>query len=129
MRTSGLDHSAWPPGNEAASAVVTRWRYGSESFQRIARQGQARAFKATWIDLGRRSGRRMEPATPCSQSQIRQDCDLRLERTVQVEEASALSVVVHWVPSKTAVNGTLMARPPRMTPVFGCAVGSTLIAG
>jgi hypothetical protein len=40
-----------------------------------------------------------------------------------------LSVVVRWIPIKTAVNGTLVARPPRMTPVFGCAVGSTLIAG
>ena len=34
--------------------------------------------------------------TTCSQSQIGQDCDLRLERTVQVEEASALSVGVRW---------------------------------
>jgi hypothetical protein len=70
-----------------------------------------------------------EPATPCSQSQIGQHRYLRLERTVQVEEASALSVVVRWIPIKTAVNGTLVARPPRMTPLFGCAVGSTLIAG
>ena len=58
-----------------------------------------------------------EPATPCSQSQIGQDCDLRLERTVQVEEASALSMVVRWVPIKTAVNGTLVARPPRVTSI------------
>jgi hypothetical protein len=67
-----------------------------------------------------------EPATPCSQSQIGHDCDLRLEKTVQVEEASALSVIVRWEPIKTAVNGTLVARTPRMTPVSGCAVGSTL---
>jgi hypothetical protein len=43
-----------------------------------------------------------EPATPCSQCEIRQDCDLRLEKTVQVEEASVLSVVVRWIPIKTA---------------------------
>jgi hypothetical protein len=56
-----------------------------------------------------------DQATPCSQSQIGQDCHLRLERTAQVEEASALSVAVRWVPIKTAVNGTLVAWPPRMT--------------
>jgi hypothetical protein len=48
---------------------------------------------------------------------------------VQVEEASALSVVVRWGPVMTAVNGTLVARPPRMTLVSSCAVGSTLTVG
>jgi hypothetical protein len=66
------------------------------------------------------------PSAICFQSQIGQDCDLRLERTVQVEDASALSAVVRWEPFRTAVNGTLVARPPRMTLVSGCAVGSTL---
>jgi hypothetical protein len=70
-----------------------------------------------------------EPATPCSQSQFGQDCDLRRERTVQVEEASALSVIVRSGPVKTAVNGTVVARPPRMSPVSSCAVGSTLTVG
>jgi hypothetical protein len=56
-----------------------------------------------------------EPATPCSQSQIGQDCDLRRERTLQVEESLALTVTVRWEPARTAVNGTLVARPARMT--------------
>jgi hypothetical protein len=33
----------------------------------------------------------------------------------QVEAASVLSVVVRWGPVGTAVNGTLVARPARMT--------------
>jgi len=44
----------------------------------------------------------------------------------QVEDALWLSVVVRSGPARTAVNGTLVARPPRISPVFGCAVGSTL---
>jgi hypothetical protein len=35
-----------------------------------------------------------------------------------------LSVVVRWGPVRTVVNGTLVARPSRMTPVPGGAVGS-----
>jgi hypothetical protein len=38
----------------------------------------------------------------------------------------ALSVVVRSGPVRTLVNGTLVARPWRMTPVSGCAVGSQL---
>jgi hypothetical protein len=37
---------------------------------------------------------------------------------VQVEAASMLSVVVRSGPMKTAVNGTLVARPPRMAQVL-----------
>jgi hypothetical protein len=37
---------------------------------------------------------------------------------VQVEAASVLSVVVRSGPTKTAVNGTLVARPPRMTGIW-----------
>jgi hypothetical protein len=48
---------------------------------------------------------------------------------VQVEEALALSVVVRWEPVRTALNGRVVARPPRMTPASGCAVGSTLTVG
>jgi hypothetical protein len=66
-----------------------------------------------------------EPATPCSQSQIGQDRYLRRQGTAQVEAVLALSVVVRWGPVRTAVNGTLVARPSRMTPVPGRAVGST----
>jgi hypothetical protein len=67
--------------------------------------------------------------TPCSQSQIGFCCHLRGWRTALVEADSALSVVVRSCPVGTAVNGTLVARPPRMTPVSGCAVGSTLSQG
>ena len=55
--------------------------------------------------------RSLDEATSCSQSQIGQDCDLRRKRTVQVGEALTLSVVVRWEPVRTAVNGTLVARP------------------
>ena len=47
----------------------------------------------------------------------------------QVEAASWLSVVVRSGPVRTVVNGTLVARSPRMIPVSGCAVRSTLAVG
>jgi hypothetical protein len=53
--------------------------------------------------------------TPCSQSQIGQDRYLLWQQTAQVEAASGLSVVVRWVPVRTAVTGTLVARPVRTT--------------
>jgi hypothetical protein len=46
--------------------------------------------------------------------------------TVQVEAASWLSVVVRSQPFSTAVNGTLVARPVRMTLHTSAAVGSSL---
>ena len=54
-------------------------------------------------------------STPCSQSQIGQDHYLLWQRTAQVEAASALSVVVRWELVRTAVTGTLVARPVRTT--------------
>jgi len=45
---------------------------------------------------------------------------------VQVEAALALSLVVRPGPVRTAVNGTLVARPVRTDPVHRGAVGSTL---
>jgi hypothetical protein len=57
-----------------------------------------------------------EPATPCSQSQIGRCCHPRGWGTAPVEAASRLSVVVRSGPFRTAVNGTLVARPSRMTP-------------
>jgi hypothetical protein len=50
-------------------------------------------------------------ATPCSQSQIGQDRHLRRCEVAQVDATSVLSVVVRWRPVKTAVTGTLVARP------------------
>src|SRR4029453_9640716 len=51
--------------------------------------------------------------TPCSQSQIVQDCHLRRRGRALVECAAALSVVVRWEPVRTVVNGRLVARPGR----------------
>jgi hypothetical protein len=50
-------------------------------------------------------------ATPCLQSQIGQDRDLRRQGTVPVEVAVALSRIVRRGPVMTAVNGTFVARP------------------
>ena len=61
------------------------------------------------------SGRYAPDLTPCSQSQIGQDRHLQRHEAAQVDAASALSVIVRWRPARTAVNGTLVARPPRMT--------------
>jgi hypothetical protein len=49
--------------------------------------------------------------TPCSQSQIEQDCHLARRRTAQVTAVIVLSVGVRSGPVMTAVNGTLVARP------------------
>jgi hypothetical protein len=49
--------------------------------------------------------------TTCLQSQIGGDHHLRRKRTAQVEATVALSVVVRWGPVRTAVNGTVVARP------------------
>jgi hypothetical protein len=57
----------------------------------------------------------VEPATPCSQSQIGQGRHLRRQGAAQVEVALVLSVAVRWGPVKTVVNGTLVARPARKT--------------
>jgi hypothetical protein len=54
-------------------------------------------------------------ATPCSQSQIGRDPHLRSRGTEQAEAAVALSVVVRSGPVRTAVNGTVVARPARKT--------------
>jgi hypothetical protein len=60
------------------------------------------------------------------QSQIGQLRHLQRCDAAQVGAGSALSVVVRSGSFRTAVNGTLVARPPRMTPISSCAVGSTL---
>jgi hypothetical protein len=75
---------------------------------RRARQGRCKP---------RPSDASLDHPTTCSQSQIGQDHYLVWPRTAQVEAASALSVVVRWEPVRTAVTGTLVARPPRTTPV------------
>jgi hypothetical protein len=67
--------------------------------------------------------------TSCLQSQFGRDRYLRRCEGAQVDAASALSVVVGWGPVRTAVNGTLVARPAWVTPVSGCAVGFTLTVG
>jgi hypothetical protein len=74
-------------------------------------------------------GIKARPATPCSQGQIGRCCDLRGRGTAQVEATSWLSVVVRSGPFKTAVNGTLVARPVRMTLAHRGAVGSVLTGG
>jgi hypothetical protein len=56
-------------------------------------------------------------------------CHLRGRGTAQVEAASLLSVVVRSGPVETVVNGTLVARPPGLTPLSGCAVGSAITGG
>jgi hypothetical protein len=54
-------------------------------------------------------------ATPCSQSWIGQDPCLGRESAAQVTAAVVLSVVVRLGPIRTFVDGTLVARPVRMT--------------
>jgi hypothetical protein len=57
----------------------------------------------------------LEPAAFCLQSQIGPDRDLRRHGTALVEAASALSLGVRWGPVRTAMNGTVVARPARIT--------------
>ena len=71
----------------------------------------------------------LDQSTTCLQSQIGRDRHLRRCEAAQVVAASALSVVVGSCPVGTAVNGTLVARPPRRTPVSSCTVGSALTVG
>jgi hypothetical protein len=60
--------------------------------------------------------------TSCLQSQIGRDRHLQRGDAAHVDAASALSVVVRSGPVETAVNGTPVARPPRMTPESACAL-------
>ena len=53
-------------------------------------------------------------AAPCSQSQIGQDRHLQRREAAQFAAAVVLSVVVRWEPT-VVVNGTLVARPVRLT--------------
>ena len=64
-------------------------------------------------------------ATPCSQSQFGQDRYLGKQGSQQVEAVVVLSVAVRSGPLRTAVNGTFVARPARMT-WYSARVGSTL---
>jgi hypothetical protein len=64
----------------------------------------------------------LEPTTPCLQSQIGRFAHVRGWGTAQVAATSALSVVVRWGPFRTAVNGTLVARPSSRTPVLGRSI-------
>ena len=57
----------------------------------------------------------MQPSTPCLQSQIGRGSDLRHSLAPQVRTLVALSAVIRWGPVRTAVNGTLVARPVRTT--------------
>jgi len=75
------------------------------------------------------SGRYAPAVTPCSQSQIGRDRYLQRRGMAQVEAVTVLSVVVRLGPVKTAVNGTLVARPPRTIPGTGCAADSALTIG
>jgi hypothetical protein len=61
-------------------------------------------------------------AISCLQSQIGPVSHLRLQETAQVEVAVALPVIVRWGPARTAVNGTVVARPARTTFEGGLAV-------
>jgi hypothetical protein len=65
--------------------------------------------------------------TPCLQSQIGPVGHLRLQETAQVEVAVALSVIVRWGPARTAVNGTVVARPATTFGMPGC-VGTSSTA-
>jgi hypothetical protein len=65
----------------------------------------------------------LEPTTPCLQSQIGPSCHLRRQGTAPVEVAVALSVIFRWRPVRTAVNGTVVARPARTTFVGPGRVG------
>jgi hypothetical protein len=71
----------------------------------------------------------LEPTTPCLQSQIGRDRYLRRQWMAQVEAALALSLVVPWGPVRTAVNGTLVARPARTTFMEPGCVGTSSTAG
>jgi hypothetical protein len=66
--------------------------------------------------------------TPCSQSQFGQDRHLGKQGSQQVEAVVVLSVAVRSGPLRTAVNGTFVARPTRMT-WYSARVGSALIVG
>ncbi len=55
--------------------------------------------------------------TSCLQSQIEQDHYLQRQGTAQVEATEALSVGVRWGPVRTAVNGTVVARPVSTTAI------------
>ena len=54
--------------------------------------------------------------TTCLQSQIGRDRHLRRQGMAQVEGIIVLSVIVRSGPLRTAVNCTLVARPPKTTP-------------
>jgi hypothetical protein len=70
-----------------------------------------------------------EPATPCLQSQIGLCCHLRGWRTALVEAALALSVVARSGPLRTLVNGTVVARPVRLTWQTVVPLAPSLIVG
>jgi hypothetical protein len=96
-----------PEGRQAelASALPMTLPHGWPWF--LPEDGSGRSAK-------RHPDRSLDEATSCSQSQIGRDRHLRRCEAAQVEAASTLSVVVRWGPVMTAVNGTLVARPPRM---------------
>jgi hypothetical protein len=60
-------------------------------------------------------GIRRSSLTTCLQSRIGPLGHLRLHETAQVEVAVAVSVIVRWGLARTAVNGTVVARPARTT--------------
>jgi hypothetical protein len=86
--------------------------------QRSGRSRPGRGPSAALVDAS------LDHRPPCLQSRFVGDCHLRRRRAAQVAAAVVLSVVVRCGPFRTAVNGTLVARPARMTSVPGGAVGS-----
>jgi len=57
----------------------------------------------------------LEPTTPCLQSQIGQGRHLARRRAAQVMAAAGLAVGIRMRPLASIVNGTVVARPARMT--------------
>jgi hypothetical protein len=71
----------------------------------------------------------LEPTTPCLQSQFGQGRDLARRRTAQVMAALGLSLGVRMRPLVSLVDGTVVARPARMTFVRPGSVGTDSTAG
>jgi hypothetical protein len=76
------------------------------------------------LAMYRKADHSLRRATPCSQSQIGQDRYLGSWGAAQLTAVVVLSVAVRWEPTLTLVNGTLVARPVRLTWLHGGVVGS-----
>jgi hypothetical protein len=69
------------------------------------------------VSCGMAAGATLADLTTCLQSQIGQADYLRRQGNVQVEATEVLSVGVRWGPVRTAVNGTVVARPVSTTAI------------